>query len=136
VAGAPEFKRSIGRMLAGLGDRTDTVARDMASIMAMNVIVGGAYASGTPVDTGFARGSWYPAINGKPLAEGIVPDAVSRAIQLLSEGKAGDRFELWTNTSYMPSLEYGHSKQAPRGMVRLTLSAAQAIANEAIGKLS
>ena len=126
--GAPAFKLSVGRFLKGLEEKTDTVARDMASLMAENIIVGGAVSPGTPVDTGYARGSWYPAINGVPVETGVVPDSTSRARRVFETGKAGDSFELWTNTVYMPSLEYGSSKQAPRGMVRLTMRSAGTLA--------
>lgn len=132
MAGAPAFKLSISRFVQGLEANTDTVARNMASIMAENIIVGGPFSPGTPVDTGFARGSWYPALNGQPIDSGPDADATGRAQRAYGAGRAGDTFELWTNTTYMPPLEYGHSKQAPRGMVRTTMRSAQAIADAAV----
>lgn len=130
------FKRGLSRFLTKVDRNADVIARNMACIMAENIIVGGLHSPGTPVDTGFARGSWYPAINGQPTSDmASTTDAVSRAQNDLSKGHAGDTFELWTNTAYMPALEYGHSKQAPRGMVRTTLSSVGSIYEEAARQL-
>jgi len=50
----------------------------------------------TPVDTGKARAGWY--YKAKP-----------------------DQFTIRNNTNYIVYLEYGHSQQAPAGIVRITL---------------
>lgn len=129
------FKKSMGAFIDKLGKRASDVSIGMASLMAENIIVGGKFSPGTPVDTGNARGSWYPALNGEPAssASGVRGGVVASDLAAIAfrNGKAGDTFELWTNVVYMPPLEYGHSKQAPRGMVRLTLRNAQNIGNAA-----
>ena len=61
----------------------------------------------TPVDTGAARKSWKKAVVGN--------------------------YIYWTNwVAYIRRLEYGHSKQAPRGMVRITLADLPAMARRAL----
>ena len=61
----------------------------------------------TPVDTGEARKGWKRAV-------------------------VGD-YIYWTNgVDYIRRLEYGHSKQAPNGMVRITLADLPAKARRAL----
>ena len=80
----------------------------------------------TPVDTGFARAGWFPTVNGQPgLGQGAVVAEVS-----FSGLKIGDRLGLASNVEYIVGLEYGHSAQAPEGMVRVTVMQWQAIVAE------
>lgn len=88
----------------------------------------------TPVDTGWARANWVPSINeidarspgpgpkdGEPVPAPD-PGIISAVVQ---QGKIGDVFWLTNAVPYIRSLEYGHSKQAPAGMVRLSLEEAR-----------
>ena len=64
----------------------------------------------TPVDTGVARKGW--------------------------KRTEADGYIYWTNgVDYIRALEYGHSKQAPRGMVRITLAELPAKARAALNGL-
>lgn len=81
----------------------------------------------TPVDTGRARGSWFVTINTpsekarKKVAKGIVlPAPVRPQIQ------ASTNFFITNNLPYIKRLEYGYSKQAPYGMVRVSLAETKA----------
>ncbi len=67
----------------------------------------------TPVDTGFARAQWFPVINGRQTAE-----TVTLATFTFDGMKLGDTIGIANNASYILKLEYGHSGQAPQGMVR------------------
>jgi hypothetical protein len=111
---------------------------------AENIIVGGKYAPGTPVDTGFARASWYVVLNS---AQGqAASDAVGSHLthdksgmanldtSLSVIGAAGLTDVIWllNNAPYIEALEYGHSQQAPQGMVRLTLAAGQQLLDDAM----
>lgn len=76
----------------------------------------------TPIDTGRARGNWYPSIDmvssetsetrtsGEAIASGIAT----------AQKASGHIFNLTNNLPYINGLEMGNSKQAPLGMVRLT----------------
>lgn len=76
-----------------------------------------------PVDTGYSRAAWFPSIEelgGKPPGGG---DA-----KAVAEGKKMGRVEikplsvtLINAVKYVPFLEFGHSKQAPHGMVRVAM---------------
>lgn len=80
----------------------------------------------TPSDTGRARASWMMS-DGQPSAE-VAPKGRHTA-----KGKVtatfSDPFEnVWivNNLPYIFALEFGHSKQAPKGMVRVALSNVEA----------
>lgn len=92
----------------------------------------------TPVDTGRARANWQASIDGP--SSGTVsfegdkgsgagaprPSSASeRAIaasQAAIKSATGKVFWLSNNLPYIVKLEYGHSKQAPSGMVRKTIN--------------
>lgn len=95
----------------------------------------------TPVDEGFARGSWSGSVNSydteyKPNEDRQGSETISAAIGSTDQFKLGDTMYLVSNAPYMEKLEYGgysqgpdstdktnssgYSIQAPQGMVRLT----------------
>lgn len=83
----------------------------------------------TPVDTGRARGNWFPSINSpsNALDENAKDKSGSAAIGALSGvvagAKLGDTIWMTNNLPYILPLENGHSKQAPQGMVDINLNA-------------
>ena len=80
---------------------------------------------GTPVDTGRARGNWYPSI-GAPSdtvdweSKGQAA-SIGRVTATVTSAKLGSVVWLTNNLPYILPLENGHSKQAPSGMVDLNL---------------
>jgi hypothetical protein len=82
----------------------------------------------TPVDTGRARANWSPSV-GIP-TEASYPEkmdkgggsAISAAQKATFDWNCIGSIFLCNNLPYIGALEYGHSKQAPAGMVRVTLS--------------
>lgn len=84
---------------------------------------------GTPVDTGRARANWFVA-EGAPRIE--TTEAVTAApIPKLT----GDTVIFITNSlPYIVPLEYGHSKQAPYGMVRRSI--AEVAASISLGRVA
>lgn len=105
------------------------------------VIQGGKFGPGTPVDTGAARNSWtlFETAGGspKPFTPKRSPDLDGAAAVALARQTAMEsapdvvRFSLATECPYMGRLEYGHSQQAPEGMIRVALTHWQEIVNEA-----
>lgn len=80
----------------------------------------------SPVDTGRFKGNWQVAIGTIPAGVLNVEDKSGAAtiakVQAEVLGlKAGQTIYLVNNLVYALPLEYGHSKQAPNGMVRLTI---------------
>lgn len=93
-----------------------------------NSIIGG-----TPVDTGFARASWWKAVG--VLGEHPSPPTkgFGGALQqpLKGQVRLASSVFLANNTEYIERLEYGHSQQAPQGMVRVNLAESARFFNEA-----
>jgi len=68
----------------------------------------------TPRDTGAAQDSWRLVINGV--------DRSPRGGNFLSSAKRlkiGGEFKMYSSLHYIRRLEYGHSRQAPSGMLRI-----------------
>lgn len=105
----------------------------------------------TPVDTGWARANWWPSINEKPeppntgkpnpnesATAGLDSKARKAAIEhngnsgaqqsldritaSFAGGKAGDIFTIANGVPYILALEHGHSGQAPKGMVTVSIA--------------
>lgn len=97
----------------------------------------------TPVDTGRARAGWQIAI-GAP-SEFLPPEVEGKsgedkasggmkftslfnggkaAVDIAAAGKidGGELIYITNNLPYIEALEFGHSKQAPAGMVRLSVA--------------
>ncbi len=103
-----------------------------------------------PVLTGFSRASWWASVgseSGHPnqpditkyrqggLAGSSVSTPMATATLALGQAKMGDVIYLSNNAGYIGQLERGHSKQAPSGMVAVTLAEAQQIAEEVLNKI-
>jgi len=87
----------------------------------------------TPVDTGFARASWWKAVG--VVGEHPSPPSKGSIGGLQRPLKGQVRLEssvfLANNTEYIERLEYGHSQQAPQGMVRVNLAESARFFDEA-----
>jgi hypothetical protein len=92
----------------------------------------------SPVDTGRFRGNWQVAIGSVPTGTLELDDkagtaTLSAAQAKALELKAGQTIFLVNNLPYAEALEYGHSEQAPGGMIRLTVQRWKPIV-EAVGR--
>lgn len=76
----------------------------------------------TPVDTGRLRSNWNGSV-GKPdrSTRDSNRDATAAAKQAIAKGKAGDTLYLTNNLPYAATVERGSSKQAPVGMLRVSV---------------
>jgi hypothetical protein len=129
-------------------------------LLAINLITGGAYSRGTPIDTGFAQNGWAVGINGPPkfrqashpslefasagtgrsrststgrFANPAAVNVVSlvEIIDALRGVPLGATVQFANNCVYIRPLEFGHSQQAPAGFMRITAAAAPRIAHDA-----
>lgn len=77
----------------------------------------------SPVDTGRFRGNWQFTTNapasGQLAATGVPTGELVSAAETWQSGSV---FYMTNNLPYGERLEYGWSKQAPSGMVRITLT--------------
>lgn len=94
----------------------------------------------SPVDTGRFRGNWQttgvtPATG---LIAGVDPTgnkAVNSAATFITNAPGWNTFTLTNNLPYAERLEYGWSKQAPVGMVRVNIARFQQLINEEAAKV-
>ena len=78
----------------------------------------------TPVDTGRARANWF--VSFESAIEDTTDDtnsakALSNATTTIATNKIGKYIYIQNNLDYAAKLEYGASKQAPQGMVRINV---------------
>ncbi len=102
-------------------EREDIVVREVATELFRRVIMR------TPVDKGTARGNWQATI-GEPstavldTTDPSGSETIEKMANEVAKAKAGDTVFLANNLPYILPLEYGHSKQAPNGMVGITVN--------------
>lgn len=136
--------RGFGTVLARWQTRVDAIAAETsqraAEIAVENMIIGGIYSPGTPVDTGRARNSWAIVPPGKPGPafdpKSVVTDrtgltAVVNARVVIRQMDPLSPKTLASECPYMGRLEYGWSKQAPNGFRRFVIRAWPAIVRRA-----
>ncbi|OOF56143.1 hypothetical protein BKK56_03940 [Rodentibacter genomosp. 2] len=118
------FSADIDKFIRLVEQKADVVMRKTALELTNKV------QKKTPVDSGQLRASWTSAINALPTTYNGNSDAVMTV-------KFGDTWFLGTNKPYAPQLEYGlypnppksksgktmngFSKQAPQGMIRISV---------------
>ena len=100
----------------------------------------------TPVDTGRARASWTIAINepdrtvaeaGEHKAYQSAPDEAAKAKANAGMAALKPYEPVWisNNLPYIDALEHGHSKQAPEGMVALSIQETEQEIDTATGAI-
>lgn len=114
------FEIDIAKFVAKANGNVNLVIRKIALDLFTRVILK------SPVDTGRFRGNWQVAIGSIPSGTLAIDDKGGTATiaKVTAETLglvAGQTITLVNNLAYASALEYGHSKQAPNGMVRLTL---------------
>jgi hypothetical protein len=91
----------------------------------------------SPVDTGRFRGNWQVGLTAPVTGTLATLDksgaaTIARGNQVLSQAKSGGVIYINNNLPYAQRLEYGWSKQAPSGMVRITLARFQSMLDKAV----
>jgi hypothetical protein len=90
---------------------------------------------------GHFRGNWQLGVGMIPAGEipGADPtgaEATGRILAAMPEKASGNVFYLWNNAPYGRRIEEGWSRQAPQGLVGLTVIRWQAIVDEAAASLA
>ena len=77
----------------------------------------------TPVDTGRLRANWQVDLNRPAIGEvnGTPQQAVNKGRSEIGRAKASDSIYITNNLPYAQVIEEGSSKQAPQGMVGITV---------------
>lgn len=129
-----KFTLDIQAFVAKAKKNPETVMRSV-SLKLFSAII-----KASPVDTGRFRGNWQttgvtPATG---LIAGVDPTgnkAVNSAATFITNAPGWDTFTLTNNLPYAERLEYGWSKQAPVGMVRVNIVRFQQLINEEAAKV-
>lgn len=114
------FELDIQKFVDKAKGNIDLVIRKIALDLFKRVIMK------SPVDTGRFKGNWQVAIGSIPAGVLEIDDksgsaTISKMTAAVLGLKAGQVIYLVNNLEYARPLEYGHSKQAPAGVVRITV---------------
>ena len=129
-----KFTLDVQAFIAKAKKNPETVMRSV-SLKLFSAII-----KASPVDTGRFRGNWQttgvtPATG---LVAGVDPTgnkAVNSAATFITNAPGWNTFTLTNNLPYAERLEYGWSKQAPVGMVRVNIARFQQLINEEAAKV-
>lgn len=129
-----KFTLDIQAFVAKAKKNPETVMRSV-SLKLFSAII-----KASPVDTGRFRGNWQttgvtPATG---LLAGVDPTgnkAVNSAATFITNAPGWNTFTLTNNLPYAERLEYGWSKQAPTGIVRVNVIRFQQLINEEAAKV-
>lgn len=110
-----------------LGDHTNENVRALAIDLDQRIVLK------TPVDTGRARSNWLVGL-GVARRETIQSQdqsgahAIQEGARTIAQSKPYQNIWISNNLPYIGELEVGHSRQAPTGMVRQSISEALSVA--------
>jgi hypothetical protein len=119
-------------------EKTERNVNDVKQTVAIDLF--GSIIKSSPVDTGRFRGNWNASINSPDLSASSSIDpsgqgSTSKMAQTIETSTVDDTLYISNNLPYAQRLEYGWSKQAPSGMVRVNIARFQAAIQKAIAKL-
>lgn len=129
---ASNYKQAIKAFQKNAKQAQLSVAREVAADIATKLVIL------TPVDTTRAEANWIGALNTIPQDFnearrnlGGTRTNLEKAKALAKRIKLGDVFVMANSTPYIFRLEQGWSKQAPAGMVAVTVAAYQRMVERA-----
>jgi len=112
------FTKDINRFVSKSKEKMKTVKRRASFRLAAQIIIK------SPVDTGRFRGNWigaFGSIDSTTFTD-VSRDSLGKVDILLRGHEVTDEAFYFTNSlPYAMKLEFGHSKQAAQGMVRLSV---------------
>ncbi|WP_448508778.1 HK97 gp10 family phage protein [Immundisolibacter sp.] len=131
-----DFSRQVRAIVERTKIRMDVVVRKFCFDMFADIMMA------SPVDTGAFRGNWMIA-TGAPAAvtdpnktlaaDAAALGAVTAGMAGIGKDVVGKTIYFTNNMPYAYRLEHGWSKQAPAGMVAVTVAAYQANLDKALG---
>ena len=133
-----DFADQMGRFIDSYMNRFDLLVRDVTENLFTFIVLR------TPVDTGRTRGNYFVSVSGAMMTDydemNFDPtgtNSISQASDAIKGIKAGGVVRIINNTPYVMDLEFNStSKQAPRGMARITVTEFQPIVNRAVEKVA
>lgn len=125
------FSAQLGQFGEVTKDKMDAVFQDICVEIGESVIML------SPVLTGSFKGNWQLTAE-SPSNQSLISydkDGFRTLEKLVADAnnlQAGQKAYIVNNLRYAKPLEYGHSQQAPAGMVRVTLARLQQIVSDAV----
>jgi hypothetical protein len=124
------FALDVSKWVKKANGNTTLVLRKVALDMFGRVI------QRSPVDTGRFRGNWQCAIGHDPAGTSEnTSNPMGQIAGVVGSAKGNDAIHLVNNLPYGPRLERGWSKQAPSGMIGVTITEFQAAVDRAAGSV-
>lgn len=125
------FELDMSRLIAHTNANINTVTKKVVLDIARSVI------RKSPVDTGRFKGNWQYSAEEMPAGVTDIHDETGAGTQVhiasqIPQQAAGKLHWIVNNLPYSIALENGHSNQAPRGMVGLTVSEYQSLVQHAV----
>ncbi|MDH3027638.1 HK97 gp10 family phage protein [Methylobacterium fujisawaense] len=126
-----EFSLAIAAWCEKSADRADRVLRKVALDIGARVVLR------SPVDTGRFRANWQYGVGGPNTATLVAADksgqsSIARIAAGVATARLGDVIYISNALPYALRLETGWSKQAPAGMVGLTVAEFQSAIDRAV----
>lgn len=123
---AADFRRQLGQVLIRTTQRGQRLQQALMLEGLRRVVLR------TPVDTGRARGSWQVGAGSPPRSSPIGVDpsgaaTIAKGAAVIAQIVLGQIGWIVSNLVYMPALDRGHSRQAPNGIVAVTIQELQVI---------
>ena len=120
------FSIAIGKFVKKAPEAADKIVRKVCFDLFQNFV------NQTPYDTGRARGGWSVGVNKRKYAperyaepgtnaDMTLYNIFGEAKSILAEVKSDSVIYIVNNVEYIVPLEYGSSRQRPKGWVRITL---------------
>lgn len=131
-----------GSFAAQLQEFADMVQQDADEVFQIVATeVGQSVINLTPVDTGRALSNWNAGINSpddvyRETEDPLDSKTSARLATEFQSLKFGDTAYITNATPHVPFLEYGSSKQAPNGMIRITLARFNNIVQDAVSRVA
>ena len=118
------FDSDIAAFADRTGARLDQLVRKIVIDLTVDLV------RKTPVDTGHARSNYFWGVTRVTAITETKNESANRAMAFAATIQAGGVFYITNNLPYIfPIMEFGHSKQAPTGMLTKACSDWQARVN-------
>lgn len=136
--GPEEFRASLAKVGEAIHAKATLLVRGTAQTLANEMISGGRYSPGTPIDTGFHRSHWDASVGSLPQMGSVGGEdspnpegATARVDRTIEYLDPGETLYLANNGPAIRRLEFdAWSNQAPDGFVRPAAEAIQLIVDE------
>lgn len=129
-----QFKADLSAFVKRANGNADLVVRKVALDLLSSIVMK------SPVDTGRFRGNWFVQEDVSPVQSSVTDKSGETTIlagaTAVGQFSAGGKVYILNHLPYSIELEHGHSKQAPAGMVKITVAEFEQYVRGAAAELS